>query len=175
MTALTTHEAVVFICLPHAAQVGERESCAQISCLQSFLNKRRRKFLRGADASWYLDTALIHIAFLITFNLLGNLTGWNHEAEKPVSELYIYGCASQMYCTYTAPPPTHPRNQMWYLHLWKWDTVLQHGKIKPTPPPHLSFDFLTLSRYHCNYTLTDPIDVGSQLINCVHKKEYWVT
>ncbi len=43
---------------------------------------------------------------------------------------------------------------------------------KPTPPRHQSFDFVTLSRYHRNYTLTDPTDVGPQLIKYIAKQEY---
>lgn len=50
-------------------------------------------------------------------------------------------CVARMYSTSRTRP-----NKIWYLHLWKGDTVSQPGKIKPTPHPQWSFDFVTLWR-----------------------------
>lgn len=47
-------------------------------------------------------------------------------------------CVARMYST--------SRKKIWYLHLWKRDTVFQPRKIKPTPRPQRSFDFVTLWR-----------------------------
>lgn len=167
MKADTTHKPVVCLCHPRAVQVAERESCAHTSHLEG-----RGRALGRESCSLlvfgYCTNPKVH--FWSFSNLVGSLDRqkvW--EADKHV--LCPMCCIAQMYCTYSVPL----RNQIWYLHLSKWDTVFQHGKIKPAPPRHRSFDFVTLSRYHRNDTLTDPTDVGSQLIKDVEWQEYWVT
>lgn len=71
---------------------------------------------------WHFDTALIHIIFLI---ILGTAALSCQSAS----------CTHVPYGSDVLYIRIQSWRHIWYLHLWKLDTVLQHGKIKPTPPP----------------------------------------
>lgn len=63
-----THKPVFCLCRPRAARVAERESCAHTHLIW---REEERFTGEKAAAFWYLDIALIHTAFSLIFQFIG--------------------------------------------------------------------------------------------------------